>query len=350
MLVNTDYLRDSTEMNDDPFSDILQFTNAQTVVTGGFTLGGALAIRFPAAGYIKFFAVLKGRSWLLMDALPAPVCVETGDVILISHRSAFVIATDPALEPVDAVTLFTNRSEKYMRIGDGEDLVQLGGKVKLDAASGGLLTDVLPPLIHVRAASPQAVQLQWILRQLERERSAGLPGAGVAATHLAQLMFVQILRAHLEEPAADFAPGWLRALADTRIAPTLRLMHGDPAKAWQLEELAASAAMSRTTFALRFRTVAGVPPLTYLLNWRMRLAQRALREDGASMAAIAQAVGYTSESAFSNAFKRVTGMAPKRYRDAARAAADGISPDPKPAPDAATAPPPSPRPPRRPRA
>jgi AraC-like DNA-binding protein len=350
MLVNPDYLRDSTEMSDDPFSDILQFTNAQTVVTGGFTVGGALAIRFPAAGYIKFFAVFKGRSWLLMDALPAPVCMEAGDVILISHRGPFIIATDPALEPVDAITLFTSRGTQHMHIGDGEDLVHIGGKVKLDAASGGLLTDVLPPLIHVRASSPQAAQLQWILRQLARERGAGLPGAGVAATHLAQLMFVQILRAHLEDAAADFAPGWLRALGDARIAPTLRLMHGDPARAWQLEELAASAAMSRTTFAVRFKSVAGVPPLTYLLNWRMRLAQRALRDGAASMAAIAQTVGYTSESAFSNAFKRVTGMAPKRYRDAARAGAADVSPDQTPAPDAAPAPPPSLRPRRRPRA
>jgi AraC-like DNA-binding protein len=69
---------------------------------------------------------------------------------------------------------------------------------------------------------------------------------------------------------------------------------------------------------LRFKTVAGVPPLTYLLNWRMRIAERALRDGNTSMSALALSLGYTSESAFSNAFKRTVGMAPKRYRDAAR--------------------------------
>ena len=106
-------------------------------------------------------------------------------------------------------------------------------------------------------------------------------------------------------------------------------MHSDPGRPWQLKELAKSVAMSRTTFALRFKTVAGVPPLTYLSNWRMRIAQRSLREGKTSMSALALSLGYTSESAFSNAFKRTIGMAPKRYRDAARAGGplqdDGIS-------------------------
>ncbi len=74
--------------------------------------------------------------------------------------------------------------------------------------------------------------------------------------------------------------------------------------------------MSRTTFALRFKSAAGVPPLTYLLNWRMRIAEHALREGKTTVSALSQSLGYTSESAFSNAFKRVVGIAPKRYRDA----------------------------------
>ncbi|WP_443052748.1 helix-turn-helix transcriptional regulator [Streptomyces sp. NBC_00299] len=75
--------------------------------------------------------------------------------------------------------------------------------------------------------------------------------------------------------------------------------------------------MSRTTFAVRFKEAAGVPPLTYLLNWRMSLAARVLRQDTTSVAALARSVGYTSESAFSNAFKRALGVAPRRYREGA---------------------------------
>jgi AraC-like DNA-binding protein len=95
-------------------------------------------------------------------------------------------------------------------------------------------------------------------------------------------------------------------------------MHGNPGHAWKLEELARVAAMSRTTFAVRFKEVTGVPPLTYLTEWRMRLAERDLRQESTSVAAIAYSLGYTSESAFNHAFKRANGNAPKRYRDAVR--------------------------------
>jgi AraC-like DNA-binding protein len=160
-----------------------------------------------------------------------------------------------------------------------------------------------------------------LLGQLVHERVAELPGASLASAQLALLIFIQILRAYLEASGAfaeGLPAGWLRALGDQRIAPALRLMHSNPARSWHLEELAKATAMSRTTFVVRFKTVAGVPPLTYLLNWRMRIAERALRAEDVPVSTLALSLGYTSESAFSNAFRRTIGMAPKRYRDSAR--------------------------------
>jgi AraC-like DNA-binding protein len=320
MLESPHNLRDSSEMRADPFSDILKFTNAETVVSGGFTAGGSWAIRFPEPDKIKFFALVKGNCWLSIEGQEAPVRVEAGDVFLLSARRSFVLGGDLAAVPVDATSLFTGSRNKTAKLGDGEDCIQIGGHVRLDPSSGGLLADVLPPLIHVRAASPQAGPLRWLLDQLIREREAELPGASLASAQLAQLIFVQILRAHLET-SGPLAAGWLRAVSDQRLAPALRLMHGDPGRSWQLEELAKAAAMSRTTFALHFKTVAGVAPLTYLTKWRMRLAERALREESTQVSVLARLLGYTSESAFSNAFKRVTGTAPRHYRSAVRATA-----------------------------
>jgi len=304
-------------MTADPFSDILKLTNAQSVVSGGFTAAGPWAIGFPAPDKIKYFGVVKGNCWLCIDGEQAPVRVETGDVFLLPALRSFVLADDLASVPVDAKTIFTPDAGIIPKLGDGDDFFAIGGHVRLDSASGGLLADVLPPLIHVRAASPQATILRWLLDQLVRERAAELPGASLASSQLAQLIFIQILRVHLAS-SGPLPAGLLRAISDQRIAPALRLMHGDPGRSWHLEELAKASAMSRTTFALHFKTVAGVAPLTYLTEWRMRLAQRALREENVPVSVLARSLGYESESAFSNAFKRTIGIAPKRYWTSSR--------------------------------
>jgi len=188
-----------------------------------------------------------------------------------------------------------------------------------DKVSAKLLSDVLPPWIHVPAAFPQATRFRWLLDQLVEERAADLPGAQLVSAQLSQLLFIQILRAYLNSSGPR--SGWLRALGNPRIAPALRLMHGDPARSWHLDELARACAMSRTTFALHFRTSAGIAPLTYLAEWRMRLAERTLREGNTPIAVVARSFGYASESAFSNAFKRMTGQSPKADHNAARLAA-----------------------------
>jgi len=175
------------------------------------------------------------------------------------------------------------------------------------------LLDVLPPWIHIRASSPHAATFRWLLEQLVREQKGNLPGTRLASGQLAQLLFIQILRAHLEN-AEGVPPGWLRALGDPHIAPALRLMHAEPGRAWGLDELAKACAMSRTTFAGHFKVIAAVPPLTYLTEWRMRLAERALRENDTSIGVLAQSLGYGSESAFSNAFKRCVGVSPRNFR------------------------------------
>lgn len=314
MLENVQYLRENTKMTTDPFSQILRLARAETLVTGGFTAGGPWAIRFPVPKTIKFFAVVKGGCWVTIDGR-APIRFETGDVGLLSAPRAFVLASDPDVAPVDAMTLFSGAGRSTAQLGDGNDFAHIGGHVLLDPGSGRLLADVLPPWIHVRASLPAAATFRWLLDRLVEERASDLPGAELASAQLAQLLFIQILRAHLAGTQGE-SSGWLRALSDPRIAPALRLMHEKPARAWHLDDLAAACAMSRTTFAERFRTVAGVAPLAYLTQWRMRLAEQALRDEvGKSVASIARSIGYTSESAFSNAFKRETGKSPRSYRD-----------------------------------
>ncbi|QGZ64245.1 AraC family transcriptional regulator [Paraburkholderia acidisoli] len=311
-------------MNADPLSDILRLTCAQSLVTGGFCAGGSWAIRFPAPTKIKFFAIARGHCWVTIDGEAESIRFNEGDVGLMTMPRAFVVSSEPGLVPVDAMRLFSGAGKSPVCMGDGQDFAYIGGHVLLDAASGQLLANVLPPWIRIDASRTQASAFRWLLAELVAERADTRAGAQLATAHLAQLLFIQILRAHMETDAV-LSAGWFRAMSDRRLAPALALMHGEPARSWRLEELADACAMSRTTFALRFKTTAGVPALTYLAEWRMRLAERALRAGATPVAVIAESIGYASESAFSNAFKRSTGHSPREYRNAARLA--GMSDD-----------------------
>jgi AraC-like DNA-binding protein len=61
-----------------------------------------------------------------------------------------------------------------------------------------------------------------------------------------------------------------------------------------------------------------MPLMHYLANWRMQLASQKLRTTSASLAQIADSIGYSSEAAFSRAFKKTFGMAPAAWRRSKR--------------------------------
>ena len=302
-------------MSNDPFSDILQMTEARSIVSGGVSAGGTWSLHIPAAGQLVFAAILHGGCWLRLDGHKKAVRLEQGDVGLLPGRKGFVICSDLKARPTPLV--LTDRWGKKEKIGDGSECTWLAGRVALEPSNAFLLTEALPPIVLVRASSPLASSLRWIVRELVAEQTSTLPGAGIASAQLAQLFFVKILRAHLA--GSSVAPrGWLRAVGDDRLVHALRAMHADPSRDVGLGELARLSGMSRTRFAVHFKSVVGTAPLAYLTKWRMRLAQRALREEDSSIGEVAASVGYTSESAFSNAFKRVTGMAPRNYRSSVR--------------------------------
>lgn len=299
-------------MEQDPISDILRLADVESVVSGGFIAGGDWAIRFPAPDKLKFFAAVRGGCWLSVEGEPRVVRIEPGDVLLLTAPRAFTMASDLAMEPWDAHTVFAGRTSPIITLGEGGETMQIGGHIRLDPAYAPMLAEALPPLVHVHGATPEAQLMRWILDRMVEESQGGRPGSGLATTQLAHLLFVHILRAHLAA-SGPLKAGWLRVAADPRLAPALRLMHGAPGSPWRLEQLAQAAAMSRTTFASQFKAVAGIAPLTYLAHWRMRLAQHALRRGDVPVGVLAQDLGYASESAFSHAFKRIVGVSPSRY-------------------------------------
>jgi len=110
--------------------------------------------------------------------------------------------------------------------------------------------------------------------------------------------------------------GWLAGLRDVHIGRALALLHGEPTRAWNVDELGREVALSRSALAERFTALVGEPPMQYLMRWRLALAAQMLRSGKESVARVAERSGYESETAFNRAFKREFGMPPVSWRKA----------------------------------
>ncbi|CAN5623235.1 AraC family transcriptional regulator [soil metagenome] len=332
----------------DPLSDLLALLRARCLLTASLETAGDWAMRFAAyePGTLKFSALVRGRCWLRVepgsggsgDKAMAPIELHAGDCVLLNGPPGYVLASDLALPPVDAGPVFAAAPDRRARYGQSVSESEsgsgpsryatqlIGGSVRFDESCAGLLLDSLPPVVVVQRGSDAATVVQWLLQQLAHEMQRPQVGTASVTTHLAHLLFVQVLRAHLASNGSDGIGaggpgGWLGAAAHPRIGTALGLMHGQPARRWTLDALADAARMSRSSFSERFKAMVGRAPMDYLLHWRMQLALRALRERGDAVSTVAFDAGYESESAFSNAFKRVMGQSPAHYRREWRARA-----------------------------
>jgi transcriptional regulator GlxA family with amidase domain len=146
------------------------------------------------------------------------------------------------------------------------------------------------------------------------------PGVRAAVPALLDLLLLYTMRTWLETTTQPI--GWAQALRDPALSAALRAIQERPAETWTVASLAREASLSRAAFARRFTTLTGQPPLTYLTWWRMTIASRLLQTTDASMNTISGRVGYSSEYAFSKAFKRELGVAPAHYRRQQRIVAE----------------------------
>jgi AraC-like DNA-binding protein len=323
----------------DPLSDVLRILAVRSVLPSRFEAGGDWAVSFPAFRHVKFGAVHRGEAWIVA-AGAEPELLRTGDCYVLTGEEQYVIASDPALEAVDGVPAFRSSPDGIGRVGTrartdvegagrgavddasslpagAADVVVTAGRFAFDEQSARLLLDVLPRLLVERASTDGNDALHHALALFGHETEAPRMGSALATERVAQIVLVQALRAAAEGDGA--VTGWLRGLRDERVGAALRLMHGDLARRWTVAELAQAALLSRSAFAARFTALVGTSPLDHLLRVRMHAAGRDLQDRDLTVSAVADRWGYTSDSAFSNAFKRVMGASPRAWRTAVAA-------------------------------
>ncbi|HXW97071.1 MAG TPA: AraC family transcriptional regulator [Gemmatimonadales bacterium] len=241
-----------------------------------------------------------------------------GDVIVFPQGDGHIMSSERGLKTSGTINIHAPaRYPGTVVIGDPtrRDTSFICGFLGCDRRPFNPLLAALPRLMHVRGVSN--AWLGGSTKLLTEEARLGRAGAQSVLTRLAELMFIEVLRRYLEDLPPGQA-GWLAGLRDEVVGRALALIHGQPARAWTLADLASETAASRSNLAKRFTEFVGQPPMQYLAHWRMQVAANLLSQSGAKVATIGAEVGYDSEAAFSRAFKKATGFSPGAWREGRR--------------------------------
>lgn len=303
-------LQPATADTSDPLAAIISLLHPQTVLSKIVSGAGKWSIRKPRYEDPAFCLLLEGSCFLDPDGVGA-LELREGDFVLLPEMPGFTLASDLNISPT--LVDFDHSRETHYGIESGPLAMRmLGGYFRFDRANAPLLVKLLPPVIHIRREEPGATRLCRIVELIGEETDTHRPGRALILERLVEVLLVEALRFR-SASAARGEQGLLAGLSDPALARTLREIHVDVARRWTVEQLARTAGMSRAVFAERFARKIGMPPMHYLLEWRVALAKDMLRGERPSLAEVAERVGYQSASAFSTAFTRLTGRSPSEF-------------------------------------
>ncbi|KWV58480.1 hypothetical protein AS026_30280 [Rhizobium altiplani] len=292
----------------DALSDVLRLVDAEAIASIALTAGGDWAVRFPESDFVTFCAVRRGSCWLVKDDGTEPLWLVEGDCFA-AIRGEFGLASSREVRV--AATQMFRPDDQARQYGSGNDVYLIGGNVRFDTANGGILTDVLPPMLLISGEAAEAIH--WLLDQLDKEWRRAEPGARIACNDLLRLMFIHALRTYIAELPPS-SGNWLAALSDPHVGKAFEAIHADPVRNWTLTDLASLASQSRSTFATHFKATVGVSPIHYVSRWKVRLAAARLRRGRQPISSVAASLGFLSDSAFSATFRRIMGITPTEYR------------------------------------
>ena len=292
----------------DPLSEVIALLQPRAVFSKRISGAGRWGVRYSDFGQPSFCVVLEGSCRLAVDGQCA-LTLEAGDFILLPATPGFTLSGFDSVIPerIDPkVTPSPTGEVRHGTRGGRPDVRLLGGYFVFDSPDAALMVSLLPAVVHVRGAERLSVLVHLVSDESTAQRS----GRDLVLTRLVEVLLIEALRSTSGD---DTPPGLLRGLSDPRLAPAIRQMHAQVARSWTVAQLAKTAALSRSAFFDRFTRTVGLPPMEYLLAWRMAVARDLLRHHDYGIVEVAERVGYGSASTFSTAFSRHVGQPPGRY-------------------------------------
>jgi AraC-like DNA-binding protein len=275
--------------------------------------------KMPPTDLAHFAMLSRGNCWLSVEGIPEPIPLTGGDCFLLAKGTAIVLRDSPRTRPKWTFREIGARANGNVALcgGGGAPTTIVCGSLSFDRASLKPITQLLPNFILMKSDEARTLAFHNTVQALASEMAEQAPGSEVVANRLAEVLFIQVLRAHIasgpERNKPERNKGWLRAVFDPQMGTALSAIHESVKTPWTVESLAEAAGMSRSAFAARFKELLGQTPLEYVTEWRMQKAMQLLEQRDKKLIDVARLVGYESDAAFSKAFKRVVGANPGEY-------------------------------------
>jgi AraC-like DNA-binding protein len=290
---------------------------------GAFILRSLLSppwsMRIEDAAPLTLVAVVRGSAYL--DVGTTTTDIVPGDVAVVRGPRPYEISDGAGTAPQVVI----GPDQVCRPIAGGRPMGPLGlrswgndpdgstmlltGTYHSPAEISRSLLSALPDLVVLRPGEWDSGLVEHVIHEVDREA----PGQDVVLDRLLDLVLITAVRTWLARPDAH-PPRWYTAQDDPIVGAALTCIHARPEQAWTVASLAAEARCSRAAMARRFTELVGVPPMTYLTEWRLSCAADMLIRSDATLEAIARNVGYASPFALSAAFKRVRGISPRTLR------------------------------------
>ncbi len=295
---------------------------------GAFVLRSVMeppwSLRIQDEAPLTVAAIVDGEAWVTPDGGESEKIVA-GDVAVMRGPNPYTFADNPEtprniiIHPGQVCTTLDGEDlAERMDLGvrtwgnnlDGSTTL-LTGTYEMHSAVGDRLLRSLPDLVVLREGTADLPVIDLLNQEIGREE----PGQEAVLDRLLDLLVIAVLRAWFSRPEAD-VPAWYLAYSDPLVGPAIRMLQNDPSRQWTVASLADAVGVSRATLARRFAELVGVPPMTYLTEWRIAVAADLLQQQNLTIEAVANRVGYGSPFALSTAFKRLEGVSPTQYRQA----------------------------------
>lgn len=155
----------------------------------------------------------------------------------------------------------------------------------------------------------QKTEILNLLNLILDEVQAEQPGYHLVCQHLLDVLLIQIMRSQ------KLVPVLINSVKMTKECGQIkRYLDSNYSEAITLDALAKKAHVNKYYLVHAFTRYTGLSPISYLSRKRLQVGQELLVSTDYSISQIAQCLGFSSQSYFSQVFRKETGMTPNEYR------------------------------------